>query len=303
MEKNIAVIDLGTNTFHLLIVRLGPSTELGFETVYRERVYVKLAEEGIEKIGKAAFNRGMKALKQFRKMLDKFETTEVAAIGTAALRTASNGAAFIQEALQHTRIDIQLINGDREADLIGKGVSLALPALGNEKILIMDIGGGSVEFIIKDCDQVYWSESFPIGVAILFKKFNFLGPLKDGEALPLQTFLRDRLSKLLPKLNEFKVDKLVGASGTFDVLDRFMSPLKGSDNYSEFKIKDFYPTYNQLLQTSLEERLADPRIPKARAEMLIVALIMIKEVIAFSKVPSLIVSSFALKEGVISEQL
>lgn len=150
-SRRRAVIDLGTNTFHLLIADLHADGRI--EEVYRERRFVKLASEGIATIGEAPFARGLEALNHYRKILDEYNCANLKAIGTAALRTASNGPEFVRTARETVSIDIQLIPGDEEAQLITKGVLAALPPL-NERILIMDIGGGSTEFIIADREAV-----------------------------------------------------------------------------------------------------------------------------------------------------
>ncbi|NJK83906.1 MAG: hypothetical protein HC912_08960 [Saprospiraceae bacterium] len=148
-----AVIDLGTNTFHLLIV------EQNRQKLYQERQFVKLAENGIEHISAAPFQRGIETMLHFHRVLKKFDVQQVQAFGTAALRTAHNGSAFIEEVEEATGIEIQLISGEREAALIQKGVAQAIPAT-DAHSLIMDIGGGSVEFILANQHEVFWAQSF-----------------------------------------------------------------------------------------------------------------------------------------------
>ena len=164
-----AVIDLGRNTFHLLII--DSSTNDLSNEIYRERIFVKLAEDGIGKIGKNAYQRGLQALQHFQKIITKHQVKKVNAFGTAALRTASNGKDFVQEVQSKIGLTIQLIPGSEEARLIHLGVTQAVE-MDDEKGLIMDIGGGSVEFIIADKNKVFWAKSFPIGVAVLHNIFH-----------------------------------------------------------------------------------------------------------------------------------
>ena len=133
MSYRRAVIDLGTNTFHLLTADIAPNGRL--TEVYRERIFVKLAADGIERIGLAPFERGISALVHFRKKLDEYKVIDFRAIGTAALRTATNGEEFVDRAMAEAGIPILLISGDEEADFITHGVLLALPPL-TERILI-----------------------------------------------------------------------------------------------------------------------------------------------------------------------
>lgn len=210
-----AVIDLGTNTFHLLIADVGPGGSL--TEVYRERIFVKLAEEGIATIGLTPFHRGITALKHYRELLNKYGVDDLQAIGTAALRTASNGPEFIMSALREASIVIQLISGDEEAGLITTGVLRAIPTP-EERVLIMDIGGGSTEYIIADGTGVQWRRSFPIGVSVLFNEFHNSDPITTTEIHQLEEHLKQQLSPLAKALAAHPAHHLVGAAGTFDVL-------------------------------------------------------------------------------------
>ena len=300
MENRLAVIDLGTNTFHILIAEANGSG--GFKEIVRYRQFIKLAEEGIEKIGDAPFQRGLAALQYFSLLMQEEKVSKIKAFGTAALRTASNGQDFIKAAKETTGIDIQLISGDEEARLIYKGVNQAVPPA-PERMLIMDIGGGSVEFIIADHSTIYWAQSFPIGVAVLFNRFHHSSPIKKEEITMVEDFLKDHLSPLEAALRQFPCRKLVGASGTFDVLEALVVKEKDNPIYSHFDAQLFFPLYEELIQTSLEERYEMESIPASRAEMIIVAVILIKYVLELGQIPFISVSAYAMKEGILVEML
>lgn len=298
MTEKYAVIDLGTNTFHLLVAE--KTVDLSFKELHRQRFFVKLAEEGIETIGDAPLARGFHALKTFRAILDELGVKKVKAIGTAALRTATNGPSFIQEVNQKYDIQIELIDGNREAELIYKGVRQAVP-FQEKNYLIMDIGGGSVEFIIANKDEVFWAQSFPIGVAVLFKKFHQSEPIAAQEVVDLQAFLNDFLTPLYLALEEFKANTLVGASGTFDVLEYILAKDQQLDNHAFVQVADFEPLYQLLLKTTKDERFAMQSIPDTRADMIVVAVILIDFILRNANIEEIIVSNFALKEGILSE--
>ncbi len=298
MAKKYAVIDLGTNTFHLLVAQ--KLTNESFKEIHRQRFYVKLAESGIETIGAAALERGFHALKTFRETLDQLEITKVKAIGTAALRTASNGGAFIQAVKEKYDIDIKLIDGNREAELIYKGTILAIP-FSAKNHLIMDIGGGSVEFIIANQKTILWAQSFPIGVAVLFKKFHHSDPITALEVNNLETFLNNSLTPLYEALQQFPCTTLVGASGTFDVLEFILAKDQSTKNHAFVAVKDFAPLYQTLLQSTESERYKMAEVPDTRADMIVVAMILIDFILDKVGITEIIVSNFALKEGVLSE--
>lgn len=298
--QRIAVIDLGTNTFHLLIVE--PQSEGGFKELYRERKYIKLAEAGIETIGPAPFQRGLDALKAFRQKLDEHLVSRLRVFGTAALRTASNGADFIRQVESETGIQVQLISGDEEARLIHLGVALAVE-LGPTKSLIMDIGGGSVEFIIADQDQVYWAQSFPVGVAVLYRAFHHNDPITEVEIQTVRQHLEQQLAPLLEALKSHPVRALIGSSGTFDVLGNMVMGRGAWELSCRLQASQYDGFYQKLLFASLEERLAMKGLPANRADMIVVAIILLKYVIDLASVQEIVVSAYAMKEGMLHEML
>lgn len=292
------VIDLGTNTFHLLIVEVNDHDEV--IEIFRERIFVKLAEDGIEKIGKKAYSRGLRALSHFHKTLLNHQVKNINAFGTAALRTANNGAEFITDAKSESGISIQLIPGSEEARLIHVGVTQAVE-FGDEKGLIMDIGGGSVEFIIADKNEVFWAESFPIGVAVLHNNFHQEEPISLEEIRVLHTHLEQTLQPLFEILINHKTTCLVGASGTFDVLENVLPNTQKTKLSATIQVENFHPIYQKILTMNMEERRADRSIPTTRADMIVVALILINFIIKKAEIEKILVSAYAMKEGILWE--
>ncbi len=292
------VIDLGTNTFHLLIIEVNEHGEA--IEIFRERIFVKLAEDGIGKIGKRAYLRGLQALSHFQKTLLDYHVRNVNAFGTAALRTASNGNEFIADAKSESGISIQLIPGSEEARLIHIGVTQAVE-FGEEKGLIMDIGGGSVEFIIADKNQVFWAESFPIGVAVLHYKFHQAEPISLEEVEVLHQHLNEMLQPLFEVLKNHKTTCLIGASGTFDVLEDILPNAQKTKLSATIEVKNFHPIYQKILTMNMEERRADENIPLTRADMIVVALFLIDFIIKKADIKKILVSAYAMKEGILWE--
>lgn len=296
----IAVIDLGTNTFHLLIVESDGSG--GFIELYRERLFIQLAENGIQTIGDAPYSRALNAIVHFSKIIRNRKVKNVRALGTAALRTASNGAQLIEEVKEKTDIQIQAISGDEEARLICQGTRLAVP-MTEKPVLIMDIGGGSVEFIIANNTEQFWAQSFPVGVAVLFNQFHKNDPISKEEVNTITDFLTSTLSPLIKQLDHYNFQALVGASGTFDVLENILVKEKQRPNSSSIQTVDFKTVLNQWQYTKLEERLAYIDIPNNRAKLIVVAFILINFITELTSIKTIWISKFAMKEGMIVDQL
>lgn len=294
-----AVIDLGTNTFHLLAVEVRDGEMI---RLHKERIYVKLAEDGIGYIGDKPYQRGLDALSHFKSIIDQYNISEVMAFGTAALRTASNGVDFIKDVQDNVDIQITRISGIEEARLIHKGVVQAVP-LQKDRMVIMDIGGGSVEFIIADNEDVIWSESFPIGVGVLYNEFHYSEPISQEEIHSLQTHVGEILQPFLLAMDKYKGKVLIGASGTFDVLEIMMKESSLGENSTALKMSTFASIYDSILNKSLEERYAMTNIPASRADMIVVALLLIQFVIEKTAINNIIVSKFALKQGALIEMM
>ncbi|MFT6358684.1 MAG: exopolyphosphatase/guanosine-5'-triphosphate,3'-diphosphate pyrophosphatase [Saprospiraceae bacterium] len=299
-NTRFAAIDLGTNTFHLLVVEKGEHQF--FKEIYRERRFVKLAEEGIGTIGEKPFQRGIQTLIDFKKKSDELGVPSVKLFGTAALRTASNGANFVEKIFEETGQRIQLISGQEEARLIHEGVGLAVP-FEAEKSMIIDIGGGSVEFIIADKKQVYWAQSFPVGVAILFKQFHRNDPITEGEISAINTFLEKELQPLLDELAKHEIHTLLGASGAFEIAEIMLPQYRRDDLHSIIPIEKFLPLYQEMLASSTPERLALKGMPAQRVDLIIVAYLLINFVLQRTDIQQMAISKYAVKEGVLKEMM
>jgi exopolyphosphatase/guanosine-5'-triphosphate,3'-diphosphate pyrophosphatase len=296
----IAIIDCGTNTFTLNFFEVGPSNQ--FTRSLKGRHYVELAEEGINEIGPKAFKRGVDAFQAFHEFLKTEPDTKTIAIGTAALRRASNSNDFLAAVEAISGISIQIIAGDKEADLIYKGVRLAAP-LGPIPSLIMDIGGGSVEFIIADQDRVYWAKSYPIGVAVLFKKFHHSDPINNTDSNALNDYLEQTLSDLTEQLSIHSIEHLIGAAGSFDVLDSMNGAKEETALFGFISKASFLSICEQLVNSDYEERLRTENLSSTRAKLIVMSVLLIKFIHQKTKTANLVVSDHAMREGLVYELL
>jgi exopolyphosphatase/guanosine-5'-triphosphate,3'-diphosphate pyrophosphatase len=294
----IAVIDVGTNTFHLLIATPRPGER--FEEVLRERRFIKLAQDGIHHIGPAPYQRALDTMRDFRQMIDAHGVKSMQAFGTAALRTASNGAELCQDILQQTDIAVKIISGEEEAAYILRAVRLALP-FGDEPRLVMDIGGGSVEFLIANRTEVFWMQSFPIGVAVLYRNFHRNEPISHAETAALNAHLEAELAPLREALDRFPVADLIGVAGTFDVLENLLDCLPLSSTSSRLSLTRFPELLQTIVSAPIGERLRMAGIPRYRADMIVVAMLLIRFVLSLYPFGNLLVSRFDLKEGILAE--
>ncbi len=292
------VIDVGTNTCHLLIAsyREGEPVRVAF----RERRFVKLAEKGIDVIRPEAMERGLAAIRHYHALLPAYKVSSTRIIGTAALRTAANGPQFIREVLDSTGLRIETVSGDEEARLIHLGVSLAVP-FGEPYRLIVDIGGGSVECILANRDGVAWAESFPIGLGVLFHRFHRHDPMLDRDWEDMRGWLDAILEPLDEALKRFPPQDLVGASGTFDVLADMLDSTHLSPTSSRYGLAALKDYRKKLLPSTTSERLLMADVPDDRADMFVLALFLAEHLAERAGLSTITSSTYAMKEGILRE--
>lgn len=289
MEK-YAVIDLGSNTFHLLIAQLGADRQ--FNNIYRNRVYSGLARTGIGTITEASFEDGLAILRGFKEEIDKYEVKRVKVVGTEMLRLAPNGHEFVQKVFEQTGLAIEIISGQQEAEYIYLGVKQLFP---DSSYVIMDIGGGSVEFIqVRDGEPVQM-ESLPIGVAVLYLRFHLNDPISDQERQELEAFLQGHTRFLAQATKDEPLEELIGSSGVFETFFDLMEVPFDTVLDAEMVVNRL----DHLIKTSLDERLKMDTIPKPRKKMIIVASILLKFVLELTSVKRIRYSANSLKEGLL----
>ena len=305
-RKKIAILDLGTNTFHILITRINGQS---FIPLYREKIPVKLGQNGISnnRISKDAWIRAIDTLYYITEIIDREKVSDVYAVATSAIRNAKNGDEFLSEVRDRTGLDIKIIDGDEEAELIYLGVREAVE-LDIEPALIMDIGGGSVEFIIGNRTRIFWKRSFEIGAQRLLDKFHIQDPISQDNIIKLYKYLESELTLLTKAVNRFHPVSLIGSSGAFDTIgDIHCIKNKIKKRIGDYKrlvdTNAFDPIHRELISKNRIERLQIPGMVPMRADMIVVASCLIDYVINQYSINHLIVSSYSLKEGMLAKLL
>jgi len=297
-----AIIDLGTNTFHLMIVE-------GQEILFKTSIPAKIGMGGISHgvISEEGIQRALVVLRGFREVIDDHLVSleNVFATGTSAIRNAGNQGEFIKRVLDEAGIKIMVISGDEEADLISLGVKQAMKI--TETSMIMDIGGGSVECIICNDEKIFWKQSFEIGGQRLMDKFMKSDPISMRSVQIMDDFFREKLLPLTNACHQYAPKVLIGSSGSFDTLIdmQYMKEkgqLPATDEIAfEYSLPAFYWAYDELIFKNHTERMQIPGMIELRVDMIVVAICLIRFVIQTLAIQSIRVSSYALKEGIISK--
>jgi len=294
MPDKIAIIDIGTNTINLLMVNKYVKT---YEVLYSERTGVGLGHGGMSKsiITKSSFNKGIDCLINYTKTCTNHNVKSIYAFGTSMLRQAKNAKTFIKAVKQKTNVDIQILNGDEEANLIYNGIKLGYDF--HEKSVVMDIGGGSTEFILADKNGLIDKVSLNIGISRINQLFNFNDTLSKYDVNTIEQFLQDKIGN---RLNTYQANQLIGASGSFKTFFELTKRKKYDTSlFQKIDITSINKTLDSIINSSHQERINNPHILPLRSELLAISAVKTKWVLNKLNCQEVIISPNSIKEGVI----
>ncbi len=299
----IAILDLGTNVYNLLLAHVN---ETEYSIIKIMKVAAKLGEGGLADgiLSPAAFSNSEYALKKILIATEaEGDVEKIYAFATSAVRDAKNEAEFVKNIKSKFDIDVEVISGEREADLIFKGVSESM-FLYDETVLVLDIGGGSNEFIIARKNDILWKKSFPIGVARMKEMFSPSDPIKISEVEKATEFFDTELSELWAMCEKFRPEILIGASGSFDTLREMMyfRDLESAVPCKELDLDKYRELHKLLLISNKAERLRIEGMSPLRADFMVLASVFIIKVIERSGIRQMFQSAYSLKEGVLFEK-
>ncbi|SDK38609.1 exopolyphosphatase / guanosine-5'-triphosphate,3'-diphosphate pyrophosphatase [Pedobacter sp. ok626] len=295
-----AVIDLGTNTFHLIIAEIS-ATEV--KVLFKTNEPVRLGQGRINEniIVPEAFERGIATLKAFKQEIIKHQVDVVKATATSAVRSAANGTEFVNAAKKNAGIDIEVISGDQEAAYIFKGVK-ATGAI-QATSLIMDIGGGSTEFIIANADEILWKASYNIGAARLTQAYFHSDPISQADQSAILTHLKETLQELGAACALYKPQHLVGSAGAFESFTGMIDPSIDLNTIKSAPIdlNQYQKLAATLIASTHAEREVMPNLIALRVDMIVIAALISNYVIASCGIKTISLSTYDLKMGVLYE--
>lgn len=304
ISKKIAAIDIGTNSFHLIVVEVKENGKVKF--LDRERYFLRLGtgiKDGKSFISDDDFYQSITALKKFASIV-KYHNAEVRAVATSAVREASNNSEFVKRVMQETGITVEIIDGKTEANLIFNGMKNALQ-IKDKSVLGIDIGGGSTEFIYAVDEKIQFAESVNVGAVRLSKMFFQDYVINDEAVKNCEEYVADQILSNKNIINDFELDFAIGSSGTVDTIclvKQFKIDGKATQrlNAYEFTIEEFNRIYNEIinLKTS-DERMKVSGIEAKRADVIPAGLIILKQVFKIFNIKKMVLSEFALREGVV----
>lgn len=297
----VCVIDLGTNSFHALIVDAYPNRSFQVVDQLKERVH--LGEHGLSQhvLTEDAVHRALEALKRIRLLAEGWNVEEFVAYATSAIREAANGGDFVAYVGEEIGIDVRPIPGSLEARLIYQGVrrTVELP----DAALIVDIGGGSTECIVGDSGASYFAASLKLGAARMAEDFVTTDPISDEELEVIRAHFRSELEATYAAAREHGVRELIGSSGTMENLADICRLRSGDTSRSiylqSYAADDFLAVTDAVLSSSRSEREAIKGLEEKRLDQIAAGAALADTLLRDLEIDNVRISPSALREGIV----
>ncbi len=313
-EKHIGIIDLGSNSLRLLLVRI--HADGSTRVLNQVKHMVRLGEGSFvhKRLREDAMTRTIGVLRSLAEMCAAYQSSEIVAIATAAVRDADNGQEFILRVKEKTGIDFKVVSGREEARLIYLGVSSGLERSGKLRLFI-DIGGGSTELVVGNSQTYRNLDSVKIGCVRLTNLFfgSRTGPVSAREYAALQAYIRNAARHAFQRVADFDIEEAVAGSGTARNLAEIAAALEDADAVRtgrSSRVSRHVLSYDglgrvvrELCSRTLEARREIPGINPNRADVLIAGAAILQTVMEEQGFESVIVSSRNLQNGVLVDFL
>lgn len=299
----IGAIDIGTNSMRLLI-----ADYIDGKLANREKfVNTTRIGQGVDENGyirEDAIQRNIDALKEFALICKEQKCEHIFCMGTSALRDSKNGAYFVNLAKESTGVDVEIVSGNEESNLGFKGVLEGLDD--KEQILVIDIGGGSTEFIIGDRDGIKFAKSENVGALRMTEKFLKEDPICETEFEEMSNFILDEIKETLEYIKKMNIGKLVGIGGTITSLSAMNQNL---EVYSMEKIhnstisnKDIKTILQNLKKMTLSDKKTLKGLQPKRADIITSGVKILNIIMENLEIENIIVSEYDNLEGLICQK-
>ena len=294
-----AVIDMGTNSFNLLVYEKIAGKRIDIAS---GKIFVNIGEGGINKkqLTQDAINRAYKAIEEFVQICDEYSvpSNKIVAFGTSALRDAGNARELLNKLENNLGVKVKLIDGIQEAEIVFAAVK-EIHSFSEKSSCIMDIGGGSTEFTLVNKGEILQKYTFDIGLSRMSQKYSLKNPLSQQDCNALNEFLEQGTQTTLKHTD---IEEFIGVGGSFETYYHIIH--KTFDyNYTqtyELPLNQLMNVLDELIYSTQEERNQNDWIVDFRKDMIHVAALKTKWALEQTHAKICYFSPASLKEGVIS---
>jgi exopolyphosphatase/guanosine-5'-triphosphate,3'-diphosphate pyrophosphatase len=303
----IAAIDIGTNSVHMIVVRV--RTDLSFEVIDREKVMVRLGAGGLD--GKAltaeAMSAALQALSKFKRLADSHRVDVILAAATSATREARNGGEFLARVERETGIRPRVISGTEEAKLIHQAAVYGVD-VGSARAVAIDIGGGSVEITLGTATSIQAARSFKIGVIRLTERFVQSDPISGRDEHRLTKHILSEIGKYCDQITTIGFDRVIGTSGTILSLGTVAATAARGGPPPELRnlripAKQIRRLRKDVVGLDAEQRLAVPGLDPRRADLVVGGAVLLDTILRRLGAEDLTLCDLALREGLVLDYI
>jgi exopolyphosphatase / guanosine-5'-triphosphate,3'-diphosphate pyrophosphatase len=303
----IAAIDIGTNSVHMIVVRV--RTDLSFEVIDREKVMVRLGAGGLD--GKAlttdAMNATLQALSKFKRLAESHRVDQILAAATSATREARNGGEFLARIERETGIRPRVITGAEEARLIHQAAVYGVD-VGSARAVVIDVGGGSVEITLGNATAIQAARSFKIGVIRLTERFVQSDPLSGRDERKLSKHILSEIGRHCDQITTIGFDRVIGTSGTILSLGAVAATAARGAPPAELRnlrvsAKQIRKLRKEIVTLDPEQRLTVPGLDPRRADLVVAGAVLLDTILRRLGAEELTLCDLALREGLVLDYI
>jgi exopolyphosphatase/guanosine-5'-triphosphate,3'-diphosphate pyrophosphatase len=298
----LAAIDIGTNSVHMIVVRVRP--DLSFEVIDREKEMVRLGAGGLDgrKLTESAVDAALQALSKFKRLADSHKVDEILAVATSATREAENGAEFLATIAETTGIRPRVISGTEEARLIHQAAVYGVDVKRGRAVVI-DIGGGSVE-ITSGGEKPQLARSFKVGVIRLTERFVTTDPLGERDERRLVKHIQGEIGAHAKAIAQLGYDRVIGTSGTIlslGTMAAYEMLGEAPDEIRNLRVpaKQIRKLRERAARLPLAQRLRMPGLEPRRADLVVAGSVLLDTILRQLGAKDITLCDLALREGVI----
>lgn len=303
----LAAIDIGTNSIHMIIVRVRP--DLSFEIIDREKDMVRLGAGGLggKALAQGAMDAAFQVLSKFRRLAESHRVDRIEAVATSAVREASNGGEFLAAIAEQTGIRARVISGTEEARLIHLAASYGV-GLSTAVGVVVDIGGGSVEITRGSGPKMAAGRSFKLGVIRLTERFVKSDPISERDERKMVRYIDAELKTYLKELIDAGFDRVVGTSGSILSVGTIAATEEDGDVPASIRnrrvsAKQVKRVRERLTTVPLRKRLLVPGLEPKRADIAVAGSILIDVILRRLGAHELTLCDMSLREGLILDYI
>jgi exopolyphosphatase/guanosine-5'-triphosphate,3'-diphosphate pyrophosphatase len=303
----LAAIDLGSNSFHLVIVDVSGSGS--FQVVDREKEMVRLGAGTLSRgrLPAEAVRRGLDTLRRYRRLADTRKVDDVIAVATSAIREAANGEDFLDTVGREVGIWPKAISGEEEARLIYLA-ALHSVHLEGRRALVVDIGGGSVELALGVGSSLEHVVSEKLGVLRLNERFVHSDPLAAREEARLGAHVERSLEGEATRIRKAGFERMVGTSGTILALGALAHEMEtggrpASLHHVTVQAQTLHALRRRLVDTDLRARLRMPGLDEQRADIIVAGAVLLDTVLERVGAKELVLCEWSLREGILIDYI